>query len=190
MRGWKVAAATLGLSMALGGTALAAGSGNSGQYSTSFVDGAGVLTDDFGDHYSELGGSLCNGCANSWGTDTVLMWQAILVAEGFLGHGDLDGKFGPGTASATRKWQSRYGLTADGRVGPNTWGRADNNLRWQDSYIAVYVGREGKVKFNRGDAWAGYDSGAYDLVMVDANGDITPFNSWRIQHKKRTVGIS
>ena len=34
-----------------------------------------------------------------------------------------DGIFGPGTARAVKKWQSKNGLGADGIVGPKTLGK-------------------------------------------------------------------
>jgi peptidoglycan hydrolase-like protein with peptidoglycan-binding domain len=90
----------------LAGTA-AANPGNSGVDSPRLVDGFGAVTDDWGDHFSELGNSLCNGCADSF---------------------NIDGQFGPITANATWRWQERYQIGRDGQVGIQTWTRADDLL--------------------------------------------------------------
>ena len=37
----------------------------------------------------------------------------------------IDGDFGPGTEVAVTRFQSENGLTADGIVGPQTWGALD-----------------------------------------------------------------
>ncbi|WP_143229689.1 peptidoglycan-binding domain-containing protein [Actinophytocola xanthii] len=149
---------------------------NGGVTGSSFVDGAGALTDDFGDHRGELGNSLCNGCADSFNTDLVVLWQAILVSEGFLGYNDLDGQFGPRTAAATRSWQGLYigGSGVDGEVGNQTWSRADDFLVWGspvnylDNFV-VYLGNNGgHVGFYRGNENLYHDSGAYELVFVQA----------------------
>jgi hypothetical protein len=58
-------------------------------------------------------------------------WQAILWADGYLnkcGSSGVDGIFGSSTKSATKKWQSSKGLSADGVVGPMTWAVARGTL--------------------------------------------------------------
>lgn len=184
------AAAIVALGVGAGGVAHA-GSGNVGKYSTSFVDGNGYLDDDFGDHRSELGTDLCYGCSHSGNTDAVLLWQSFLVAEGFLGYADLDGNFGPKTRDATKSWQTRYGLRADGRVGSGTWGRADNILRWDDGFVR-YPGRNGRsVVLERGWNYQSKTYGAYDLLGVDVNGSrrVSFVDSARIQLKSRTYDV-
>ena len=46
--------------------------------------------------------------------------EQVKMVQGFLGL-KQDGKFGPKTDSAVRKWQSENGLVVDGIVGPTTW---------------------------------------------------------------------
>ena len=201
MRKWKIAAVTAvavaTTASAIGLTLGPASAHNTGAYSTSFVDGGGKLSDDWGDHYSEIGNSLCQGCGHSWNTDTVVMWQAILAAEGLLNHSGIDGRFGSGTAAATKKWQTRYGLTADGKVGPATWRKADDRLYWRtgaNSLVYDGWGSRGKLYFHRGNSlWTAYDSGAYDLYSLsDDNGDHHTYfqNSHHTYHKKRTVTVN
>lgn len=193
MRRWHYATAlaAAGLTAALFGGTAHATPGNSGAYSTTFVDGAGKLTDDFSDNAREIGSSICNGCSNSWGTDTVAMWQAILVAEGFLSPSGIDGRFGPGTDAATKSWQGRYGLSKDGKVGPNTWNKADNRIKWASSgVVAYYEGRRlGQVLFERGDSYnKPRDGGAYRMTSVfTTSGDRTGMGGTRIHHFKLTV---
>lgn len=58
------------------------------------------------------------------------LWQAFLFSRGYLSSwSDVDCFFGPATESATAQFQRDRGLTADGKVGPNTFGAADNYLR-------------------------------------------------------------
>ncbi len=49
--------------------------------------------------------------------EAVKEWQRVIGVS-------ADGKFGPGTDTATRAWQRARGLTADGVVGAGTWGKA------------------------------------------------------------------
>ncbi len=54
-------------------------------------------------------------------TANEIKWvQAVLYQFGFLTSSGIDGKFGPNSVAATKKFQSAYGLAADGSAGPNT----------------------------------------------------------------------
>lgn len=191
-RRWKlglgILAASLSTLLAVG-PAHAAYAANSGAYSTTFVDGGGTLTDDFGDHYEELGNSLCYGCGNSSNTDIVVLWQSILAAEDFLDLGDIDGQFGPATRTATIAWQKRYGLTADGMVGNGTWSRADDRLVWLSSANVVYSGshQSGAVSFFRGDSSKNTDSGAYKLAAVHQYDSVKNMGGTRIHFNSSTI---
>ncbi len=57
-----------------------------------------------------------------WGSESGDVWdlQFRLNLLGFY-QGKLDGKFGSQTAAAVRWFQSHYGLSVDGIVGPRTW---------------------------------------------------------------------
>jgi hypothetical protein len=55
---------------------------------------------------------------NSVGND-VRVWQQFLVQEGY--SITVDGNFGPQTDSATKDFQTKNGLVADGIVGPISW---------------------------------------------------------------------
>ena len=50
--------------------------------------------------------------------------QAALIAYGFsCGSAGMDGDFGSGTETALKKFQTKYGLGADGIAGKGTWGK-------------------------------------------------------------------
>lgn len=53
----------------------------------------------------------------------VRLWQRFLNEANGAGL-KVDGDFGPATERATRQWQRKAGLVADGVVGPKTWLRA------------------------------------------------------------------
>ncbi|QLQ39942.1 peptidoglycan-binding domain-containing protein [Micromonospora robiginosa] len=96
--------------------------------SQGFVAGSGAVTDDFGDEGTVSKSSHTRSGATG-------LWQYILWADGAkesdgstFDASDIDCDFGPNTEYATKDWQRRYGLGADGVVGTGTFGRADNKL--------------------------------------------------------------
>ncbi|HCT75034.1 MAG TPA: hypothetical protein DGT23_00270 [Micromonosporaceae bacterium] len=93
---------------------------------------------------------LCRyGCATN--RNLIMFWQSILWVDDLdyqIGNGFIDGGFGSNTEAKTRRWQREFGLGDDGRVGPNTWGKADalrdirpvncandpTDVAWKDCY--------------------------------------------------------
>ncbi|REE95248.1 peptidoglycan-binding domain-containing protein [Thermomonospora umbrina] len=120
------------------GGASAQGTGNK------IVDGSGGQNDDLTDE-----ATLCNGCSY-WNGNWAGMWQHLMYAEGKLYYSEIDCQFGSRTASATVSWQRAEGLAADGIVGPDSRGRADNYLTMSlDGYTVTYVGAARHAEFAR-----------------------------------------
>lgn len=122
-----------------------------------YISGGGTWTDDFGDE-----GELSSSSYSS--SSAVCLWQQILWAEGAnesngsdFDLSDIDGNFGPNTTYATKKLQATWGLTADGRVGKNTFGRADSKLHYDSGSTAD--GQYLRVR---------YDGAAHDLDFLRA----------------------
>ncbi|MBT3155206.1 peptidoglycan-binding protein [Streptomyces sp. CHD11] len=149
------------------GTSPASASASSG-----YLSGAGSIYDDFGDE-----GTLS---VSSYSHSTLAcFWQNVLYAEGAresddskFDKSDIDGQFGPNTRFATRTLQYRWGLTADGLVGGNTFGKLDakrtylpdvdggvwtgklqylrTNTPGNDAIVARYHGKDHSFSLTRG----------------------------------------
>jgi hypothetical protein len=89
--------------------------------SSGYISGSGAFEDDLNDE-----GTLSQ--VSHQRSGAVWLWQLILRADGY--SVSLDCQFGPGTASATKSWQSAHGLSADGEVGPNTFTAAGRNWKY------------------------------------------------------------
>lgn len=74
----------------------------------------------------------------------VRFWQVVLFSSYREPQGlrcwFVDGAFGPNTENWTERWQSGYGLAADGWVGPNTWSELRSRLQVRSvtSYAVTY----------------------------------------------------
>lgn len=124
-----VAAATL-VTAAMAGSALPA----SASAERNIIDGFGTTySDDWGNE-----GVLSSSAYRQ--SNATCLWQKVLWAEGAteqdgtaFDYADIDGDFGPNTTYATKAIQVRWNLAdsisdADGKVGPNTFGKADQRL--------------------------------------------------------------
>jgi hypothetical protein len=133
----------------------------SANVSQGVILGLGEVTDDWGDEGPLSSSSYSNKLA-------VGLWQTVLWAEqakeqdGTVFDGsDVDCRFGPNTTHATKNLQRRWGLTADGIVGPNTFGKADNNLFLSRDYnsaavLVGYTGEDRVVSFLRNKSKGSY----------------------------------
>lgn len=131
------ATAARGTTAAIGLLAVAALALSASPASAKMSDGYVRGYDEFRGDWSDEGvfGFRLNSVSNA-----VCLWQTILWVEGAneengtdFDRSDIDGHFGTNTQYATKKLQVAWGLAdnfgeADGRVGPNTFGKADDYL--------------------------------------------------------------
>jgi peptidoglycan hydrolase-like protein with peptidoglycan-binding domain len=130
--------------------------------SNGYVEGADTVNDDLGNE-----STLCSGCSY-WNSNYTGMWQNILWADGKLAQSGIDCQFGSGTASATAAWQRAEGLSADGIVGSNSRGRADNYFSLS-SGIVTYWGSSRFVDWERASGRYYFNGPAYGLVAYNRN---------------------
>ncbi|MFI6347367.1 peptidoglycan-binding protein [Streptomyces sp. NPDC050560] len=132
------------------------------------VYGTGVVTDDWGDE-----GPLST-TQNSH-NNVVALWQTVLWADGLLPDSGRDCEFGPQTADATKAWQRAHGLTADGVVGPATFGKADDSLSLAGDEIR-YTGSQavvtGMYRDSTGRYYSTYEGTTYYLSYTVADGPV------------------
>jgi len=135
------------------------------------VTGFDEITDDWGDE-----GPLSRSSYSFSGATG--MWQRVLYADGAVERDgttfdqvDMDCSFGPNTEYATRDWQRRHGLAADGIVGRNTLSRADNKLSLDpDGYHVYYNGSAHRIHLGTRARFP--NTGWYSIVVPWGQGAV------------------
>lgn len=183
---WVIAATAAAALALVGGAAGVATAEDADAKSATHVDGLDAVTDDFNDHFRELGGPLCDECRYSQDTDLVVMWQSILVVDGFLPEADqVDGYFGPDTKRATAMWQDHFGVPQTGQVDKATWNEASTHLSLSQS--TVYYGSQGagELRFTR------HDDGHYTYNKLLVSGaELANTGGDKIQFYSRTITLT
>ncbi|MEZ5175089.1 MAG: peptidoglycan-binding protein [Acidimicrobiia bacterium] len=119
-----------------------------------------TLSTQFSDEHKLCKSGYCTGGINLG--VVVAVWQDILYSDGIAsrcGSTGIDGSFGTNTRSFTKSWQNQQGLTDDGVVGPNTWGRADEFL-YKVAGSDIYYRYDGYIA----DPWFFQSGGNGDLA--------------------------
>ena len=57
------------------------------------------------------------------GSDVIIMQKRLVELGYFVGKTGVDGKFGPATQTALKKFQADKGIAVDGICGPVTWSK-------------------------------------------------------------------
>src|SRR4051812_47246476 len=96
----RMSALLLAAAAFVGGCAAPAASGHD------YVTGTGPPSDDWNTEY-------VSGTEHAH-SDLAALWQALLWADGYLKHWQVNCRFDATTTSATRAWQSNHGINADG----------------------------------------------------------------------------
>jgi hypothetical protein len=135
---------------------------------SSNMRGTDSVTDDW-----DVNATICNTCTINSG-NMVGVWQAILWADGApvyanqtsFSNCDVDGIFGARTSDATDWWQYmkihlESGGGHDGIVGPQTWARADKNLK-KDAGLVAYRGEHTTLYFSRSTSANAYYSWSWN----------------------------
>ncbi|MFI1167948.1 peptidoglycan-binding protein [Streptomyces sp. NPDC020801] len=125
------------------------------------MEGRGALADDWRDEPRLVG-------AQTPRSDLVGLWQSVLWADGYLPRSRVDCTYDKATAEATRVWQSNHGLSADGIVGPVTFGFAGRRLVRMPPWT-VYRGEARYLPLRRGSGgvYEAYDGGRFHALRTD-----------------------
>ncbi|MET8180428.1 peptidoglycan-binding protein [Streptomyces sp. NPDC005336] len=126
-----------------------------------YVTGSGALADDWQNQRW-----LRAGVPPS---DLVGLWQSVLWADGYLPKSAITCAYDTETGEATRKWQGNHDLSADGIVGPASFGFAGRRLAQAPPWT-VYRGEKYDLPLRRGRGgiYEVYDAGRFHGLRSDA----------------------
>jgi putative peptidoglycan binding protein len=126
-----------------------------------YITGSGPLADDWRT-LPQLGS------APAGRTDLAGLWQAVLWADGYLPDSDVTCGYDAVTRAATRVWQSNHGLSADGIVGPATYGFAGQRLAGAQSWTVYHGERyDLPLRRDRGGVYEVWDMGRFHPLRAD-----------------------
>ncbi|WP_435644162.1 peptidoglycan-binding domain-containing protein [Streptomyces sp. H49] len=102
-------------------------------------------------------------------SDLIGLWQSVLWADGYSARSSVTCTFDQATAEATRVWQSNHHLSADGIVGPATWGAAAERIVPAGQWM-VYQGERYGLPLRRtpDGVYEVYDAGRFHRLRTDA----------------------
>ncbi|MEV6055635.1 peptidoglycan-binding protein [Streptomyces sp. NPDC052107] len=103
------------------------------------------------------------------GSDLIGLWQSMLWADGYSARSGVTCTYNEATADATRVWQSNHHLSADGIVGPATWGMAAQRIVREGQWMVYQGERHGlPLRLDRDGVYEVYDTGRFHPLRTDA----------------------
>ena len=102
-------------------------------------------------------------------SDLIGLWQSVLWADGYSERSGVTCTYDEATAGATRVWQSNHHLSADGIVGPATWGAAAERIVPVGQWMVYQGERYGlPLRLAAGGVYEVYDAGRFHPLRTNA----------------------
>ncbi|SOD82166.1 peptidoglycan-binding protein [Streptomyces sp. Ag109_G2-15] len=102
-------------------------------------------------------------------SDLIGLWQSVLWADGYSARSSVTCTYDKATAEATRVWQSNHHLSADGIVGPATWGAAAERIVPVGQWMVYQGERYGlPLRPDPDGVYEVYDTGRFHRLRTNA----------------------
>ena len=116
-----------------------------------------------------LGATRQLGVGRTPRSDLVGLWQSVLWADGYSARSGVTCTYDEATVEATRVWQSNHHLSADGIVGPATWGAAAERIVPVGQWMVYQGERYGLPLRTAPDGvYEVYDAGRFHRLRTNA----------------------